>query len=221
MLIKAVLFDLDGTLVNSLGDLAESTNYALSEFSFPAHETEKFKYFVGDGISKLIERVLPENSRDEATHNKVLEVFTEHYRLHCLDKTVVYEGIAEMLRELELQNLKTAVISNKNQEMADFIVKSLLPENFDIICGKRPEYPAKPDPALALKLIDRLGVKPSECVIVGDSGTDCKTAVNAGCIGIGALWGFRTESELVENGADYIAKKPYDVIKILKEINRR
>ena len=220
-MIKAVLFDLDGTLVNSLEDLAASTNYALAKFGFPAHETEKFKYFVGDGMPKLIERVLPENSRDVETHKEVLKIFMNHYRLHYADKTTVYDGINEVLQELKSQNLKIAVISNKAQEMASVVVKKLLGCEFDIVCGKRAEYPAKPDPALTLKLIGELGVKPKECVIVGDSAMDCKTAVNAGCISIGVLWGFRTKAELLENKANYIAEKPYDIIDIIKEINKR
>ena len=219
-MIKAVLFDLDGTLVNSLEDLAASTNYALAKFGFPTKKIEEFKYFVGDGIPKLIERVLPENSRDNDTHSKILKTFMNHYRLHYADNTTVYYGINEVLQELKSQNIKIAVISNKAQEMASAVVKKLLGDGFDIVCGKKAEYPAKPEPALTLKIIDKLGVNPSECVIVGDSGIDCKTAVNAGCIGVGVLWGFRTKAELLENGANYIANNPQDIVSIIKEINK-
>ena len=157
-MIKAVLFDLDGTLVNTLSDLANSVNFALGEFGFPTHETEKFKYFVGDGMPKLIERVLPEDKRDEDTHSKVLEVFMNHYRVHFADNSREYDGITELLKGLKSKGLKLAVISNKVQEMALKVVDDNFGDIFDIVYGKCEGYPAKPNPALTLKLIDELGV---------------------------------------------------------------
>lgn len=217
-MIKAVLFDLDGTLVNSIEDLAASTNFALRKFGYLTHETEKYKYFVGDGIPKLIERALPENSRDNETRAKVLDSFMEHYRLHFADKTAVYEGINQLLDSLKGMGLKLAVVSNKAQEMALTVVEKLLGGKFDTVSGKQEGFPTKPDPALTLKIIGELGVTPQECVLVGDSGMDAAAAVNAGCIGIGVLWGFRTKDELLQNGANYIAEKPHQIIGILKEI---
>lgn len=216
-MIKAVLFDLDGTLVNSLGDLAASTNYALSEFGFPTHETECFKYFVGDGMPKLIERALPEEKRDENTRKRVLATFMEHYRAHFADRTAAYEGIGELISALRDMGLKTAVISNKVQEMTLVVVQKLFGDCFEVVCGKQEGFPTKPDPALTLKVMGQLGVTPEECVLIGDSGMDAAAAVNAGCIGIGVLWGFRTRDELLKNGAKYIAEKPQDIISILKE----
>lgn len=218
-MIKAVLFDLDGTLVNSLSDLALSTNFALEQFGFPTHETEKFKYFVGDGMPKLIERVLPQDKRDAETHKKVLECFMNHYRAHFADNTCAYEGILPLLSELEKSGFKLAVISNKAQEMAAVVVEKSFGNVFSVVCGKREGYPAKPDPALTLEIIEELGVNPSECVFIGDSGMDMAVAKNAACIGIGVLWGFREENELKSNGADYIVKQPCEILEIIKNFN--
>lgn len=216
-MIKAVLFDLDGTLVNSLSDLAASTNFALTKFGFPTHETENFKIFVGDGMAKLIERALPEDKRDMETINTTLDIFMEHYRAHYVDKTVPYDGISELLDKLT--GVKKAVISNKADEMAIHLTRKLLGERFDIVCGKREGYPTKPDPTLTLEIIGELGVEPKECIFVGDSGMDMAVAKNSGCVALGVLWGFRSEEELLLNGADYIAKKPAEILEIIKEIN--
>ncbi|MBR6510584.1 MAG: HAD family hydrolase [Clostridia bacterium] len=216
-MIKAVLFDLDGTLVNSLEDLASSCNYALTYFGFPTHETEKYKYFVGDGMPKLIERVLPEAFRDTETKQKVLEKFLEHYKIHFADNTYAYDGIIKLLEDIKKLNLKTAVISNKAQKPAEEVVSKILGSfYFDIICGKREGYPAKPDPTLTLEIIKELGVEPSECLFIGDSGMDCAVAVNSGAIGVGVLWGFRVKSELLENGAEYIVETPNEILDIIK-----
>ncbi len=218
-MVKAVLFDLDGTLVNSLLDLSFSTNYALKKMGFPTHETEAFKYFVGDGMLKLIERAVPEDKRDTDTVNKTLGIFMEHYRVHYVDKTVAYKGIPELLDLLSENGFKTAVISNKAQEMAVTVTNKILGEKFSVVCGKQENYPTKPDPALTLKVISELGVKPEECVFIGDSGMDMALAENIGCVSIGVLWGFRREDELRQNGADYIVTAPKEIFNVIKEIN--
>lgn len=175
-MIKAVLFDLDGTLVNSLFDLGASTNYALKKMGFPTHETEKFKIFVGDGMAKLIERALPEDKRDGETIKTTLSIFMEHYRAHYVDKTVPYNGISELLDALK--GYKKAVISNKADEMVIPLTKKLLGDRFDIVCGKREGYLTKPDPTLTLEIIKELGVAPNECIFVGNSGMDMAVAKN-------------------------------------------
>lgn len=216
-MIKAVIFDLDGTLANTLYDLSASGNYALEKFGFPTHETEEYKYFIGKGIPNLVERILPE--QDEEIKTKALECFMSHYREHYLDKTVVYDGIYDTVVAIKNMGLKVAVVSNKIQEMTVTIINKLLKDMFDIVCGKQEGYPAKPDPTLTLKVMDDLGVKSCECLFVGDSGTDAKTSVNAGCTGIGVLWGFRKEDELLENGAKYIVKKPCEIVDIIQRLN--
>ncbi len=216
--IKALLFDLDGTLVNSLADLKNSTNFALGKMGFPIHETECYKYFVGDGMAKLIERALPENCRNKETIETTLKIFLEHYKQHYVDETLPYDGILDLLEELS--NFKLAIISNKNQEMANVVVEKLLGDKFQIVCGKRENYPTKPDPKLTLEIIAELGVKPNECVFIGDSGMDMAVAKNAGCIALGVLWGFRKEDELRENGADYIVSAPSEILNQIKNIEK-
>ena len=217
-MIKAVLFDLDGTLVNSLEDLAVSANFALQIYGYPIHETEKYKYFIGDGLLKLVERTLPEEDRSKDNINKLFQTVWKHYSENYVVNTVAYNGIAELLAELKQKGYKLAVVTNKPHEMAVNIVKALLGDAFDIICGKLENYPPKPDPALTLKTMNDLGVNPDECVFVGDSGMDAANAVNAGCIGIGVLWGFRTKEELLHSGADYIVNNPFEILEILDKI---
>ncbi len=214
-MIKAVLFDLDGTLVNSLYDLAASTNYALSQMGYSTHETEKFKIFVGDGMQKLIERALPEDKRDSETVKTTLDIFMTHYREHYVDKTIAYDGILPLIDGLK--DYKLAVVSNKVQEMATVVTQKLLGDKFEIVCGKRENYPAKPDPTLTLEIISELGVEPKECLFIGDSGMDMAVAKNSGCIAVGVLWGFRGKVELLQNGADYIVNTPPEILDIIKE----
>lgn len=218
-MIKAVLFDLDGTLANSLSDLADSTNYALSEMGFPTHEREEYKYLVGDGIPKLIERALPVGEKTEENKKKCLDIFMERYKEHYHDKTVAYDGIPDMLSKLKEGGLKIAVISNKAEEMAVKVVEKLFGGMFDVVAGKREGFPTKPDPALTLEVIRQLGVKPQECVLVGDSGMDMAAAVNAGAAPVGVLWGFRLEDELIKNGAEYTIKSPAEIPEIIRKIN--
>ena len=217
-MIKAVLFDLDGTLVNSLEDLAASSNFALQMFGYPTHKIEKYKYFIGDGMLKLVERTLPEEKRNKDNINKLFQTVWKHYSENCIVNTVAYNGIPELLTELKHKGYKLAVVTNKPHGMAVNVVKTLLGDIFDIVCGKLDNYPPKPDPALTFKVINDLGVCPDECVFVGDSGMDAANAVNAGCVGIGVLWGFRTKEELVSNGAEYIVNNPFEILKVLDKI---
>lgn len=218
-MIKAALFDLDGTLVNSLEDLATSGNFALESFGFAIHETEKYKYFVGNGMPKLIERILPLNS-DGDTKKKVLEVFMNHYRQHYIDKTKPYDEIIPLLNELKNRGIKIGVVSNKAHEMTLNVVDKIFGNVFDFVTGKVEGKPTKPDPELTLSVMEELGVKPSECVFIGDSGMDAAVAKNADCIGIGVLWGFRKKDELLENGAHYTVKSPKEILNIIEELNK-
>ena len=218
-MIKSVLFDLDGTLANSLSDLADSTNYALSEMGFPSHEREEYKYLVGDGIPKLIERALPVGEKTEENKKKCFDIFMERYKEHYHDKTVAYDGIPDMLSEIKAEGLKIAVISNKAEEMAVKVVEKLFGGMFDVVAGKREGFPTKPDPALTLEVIRELGAKPQESVLVGDSGMDMAAAVNAGAAPVGVLWGFRLEDELLKNGARYIVKSPAEIPEIIRRLN--
>ena len=217
-MIKAILFDLDGTLVNSLEDLAAASNYALRRFGYPEHKTDEYRYFVGDGIPKLIERVLPENARTNEIQSDMLKIFMNYYREHFADSTAAYEGIMELITYLRLKGYCLAVISNKAQEMAAAVTAKVFGGCFDIVCGKTEGYKTKPDPQLTLKVIGDLGVQPGECIFVGDSGMDMRAAKSAGCIAVGVLWGFREEKELTKNGADYTVCHPNDIIGILEDL---
>lgn len=216
-MIKAVLFDLDGTLVDSLADLAEAGNRAIAKFGCPTHQTEQYKYFVGDGIPKLIERILPEKMRNEAQKNKCLKAFLEYYSQHFADKTYAYDGMPQTVAVLQEKGIKVAVVSNKAQEMAELVVEKLYGKSFDLVLGKREDIPAKPDPAMLLLALGQLGIKPQECAFVGDSGMDMAAAVNAGAMPVGVLWGFRNADELKQNGAEFLLTAPQDILKIIAE----
>ena len=215
-----VLFDLDGTLADSLIDLADGVNRAIKSKGFPTHDVEAFKYFVGDGIPKMIERALPENHRDADTINEIKNIFLPYYAIHYADNTYAYEGMPELVNTLKEQGFIVAVVTNKEQNMANEVVTSLYGEVFDLIFGKREGIPAKPDPTAALMAMEQLGVKPEECVFIGDSGMDVATAVNSGAVPVGELWGFRKKDELLDNGAKYIISKPLELLKIIEELNK-
>lgn len=216
-MLKAVLFDLDGTLINSLADLAAATNYAISLLGVLPHETERFKYFVGDGMRKLIERALPENMRDTATVDKTLQVFLAYYKAHSLDKTEPYSGIAELLDVLNSRGIITAVITNKADAAAKSIVQHFFGEQIKYVYGQREGIPTKPDPTLTLLAMRELGVDPNECLFAGDSGMDMAVAVNSGAVPVGVTWGFRTADELEENGAEYIINAPCELLNLIEE----
>ena len=219
-MIKAVLFDLDGTLADSLIDLADGVNRAIAQKGFPTHPVEAFKYFVGDGIPKMIERALPESNRDADTVNEIKDIFLPYYAVHYADNTYAYEGMPELVNTLKQQGFIVAVVTNKEQNMANEVVLSLYGNVFDLIFGKRDGIPAKPDPTAALMAMEELGVTPQECVFIGDSGMDVATAVNSGAVPVGELWGFRKEDELLANGAKYIISKPSELLDVIKELNK-
>lgn len=219
-MIKAVLFDLDGTLVDSLIDLAGGVNRAIAQKGFPTHEVEAFKYFVGDGIPKMIERALPEGNRDIDTVNEIKNIFLPYYAIHYADNTYAYDGMPELVARLKSNGFIVAVVTNKDQAMADEVVTKLYGNVFDLIFGKRDGIPAKPDPTAALMAMEQLGVKPQECVFIGDSGMDVATAVNSGAVPVGELWGFRLRDELLQNGAKYIISAPNELLDIIEELNK-
>lgn len=220
-MIKAVLFDLDGTLVNSLEDLANATNFALSSMGFPCRELGEYNYLVGDGIPKLIERALPEGAKTPENSKKCLDIFMAYYREHYHDKTYAYKGVKELISDLKQNDLKTAVVSNKAQEMAQKVAEKLFGNMFDAVAGKREGFAAKPDPALTLEIVRELGVKPDDCALIGDSGMDMAAAVNGGLLPIGVLWGFRTKEELINNGAAYTVSSPDEILNIINLKNGR
>ncbi len=214
-MIKAVIFDLDGTLVDSIKDIAISTNYALSKYGFPTHEFEKYNYFVGNGVPKLIERAIPKEKLNEQSFNNVHKTFSEHYGQNYLANTVPYEGVIESLNNLKKAGVRLAVLSNKKDEYTQKIVAELFGNIFDFVLGKSEEYPLKPNPESTFAAIKGFGVGREECAFLGDSGVDMETAVNSGCIPIGVTWGFRTEQELIESGAEYLIHNANNIANFL------
>lgn len=219
-MIKAVLFDLDGTIANSIKDLANATNIALMKYGFPTRRTEEFRYFVGDGIPKMLERALPEGEATEEAVEKLLAVFKPFYAVHYADNTLPYEGVTELISSLKADGFKIAVVTNKAQDMADIVVNKLYGNVFDMVFGKREGIPAKPDPTAALMTMESLGVTPQECVFIGDSGVDIAAAVNSSAFPVGVLWGFRDREELIQNGARYIIEKPVELLELIRELNK-
>lgn len=208
---KAVIFDLDGTLVNSLNDLADSVNIVLASYNLPTHDVESYKYRVGNGIRKLMQRSLPDDKQDLL--DEALEKFKAVYARHNMDKTRPYESITELLEKLCAQNIKLGVCTNKHDEAAKVIIKALFGEDiFDEIIGDKQGLKRKPDPGKVLAMAQNWNLQPQEIAYLGDSGVDMQTAVNAGMLAVGVLWGFRTETELKENGADILISSPLELL---------
>ena len=215
--IKAVLFDMDGTITNTLDDLADATNYALSAL-VPATTIYYEDDFVGDGIPKLIERALPEEKRDAETISVVKDKFFEYYNVHSMDKTAAYPGVPAVVKEVMSLGYKTAVVTNKDEPAAKEILAKLYPDCFDYIFGASDDIPKKPDPTLAHIAMKKLGVTPDDCVFVGDSCVDIQTAKNSGAYDVGVSWGFRPRTELEEYGATAIIDEPNELIELLKKL---
>lgn len=211
MKYDAVIFDLDGTLTDTLGDLKNSVNYALREFGFPERTLDEVRSFVGNGVRKLIYLSVPENT-DEETAERCLSVFKEYYKTHSLVETKPYNGIISMLEVLKKQGIKTAVVTNKMHEAAEEIVKIFFGNLIDVTLGQIDGVAQKPQPDGIYHVLGKLGVLHKKSVYVGDSEVDCITAKNAGVPCIGVTWGFRDKFVLVENGADYIADVPEDIL---------
>lgn len=211
---KNIVFDLDGTIADTLGDLAESTNAALVHFGYAPHPIKKYRYFVGNGARLLIKRAMPADATKEQLES-ALQFFIQYYGENYLVKTKSYDGLPAVLETLHNTGMAFAVVTNKPDYRASTIVTALYGELFEVVAGHTDDYPLKPDPTLTLDVMKRLGAKPENTVFIGDSGVDMMTAKNAGLDSIGVLWGFREENELKENGARFIARTPEDLLKII------
>ncbi len=217
--IRAVLFDLDGTLTNTLDDLAASVNFALSTHGFPVHEVPAYRYFVGNGAAVMIRRALPESARDEETVSRLLETFMAHYSVHSQDKTGPYDGVEALVAALRQKGYRTAVVTNKPDSAAQDIVASMFPGLFDAVIGQREGVPTKPDPAMPRLAMAALRVAPEECVFLGDSNVDILTGAGCGAFPVGVLWGFRDREELMEAGARELIARPDELWRVLDRLN--
>jgi len=216
MQFQAICFDLDGTLLDSLADLAHCTNKILLRRGFPEHPVDAFRYFVGDGAKMLMTRVLPEEVRNESLIEECQQDFEDAYRDCWNEQTLPYEDIPELLDALTNLQQKLTVLSNKPHEFSILAVKHFLPNwEFELVLGQRKGVPRKPDPAGMLDICEKLKIPAEKFLYLGDTATDMKTAVAAGCFPVGVLWGFRPEEELRDNGARAIVKKPLDVLDLL------
>ena len=216
MRFKAVLFDLDGTLLDTLKDIGNAANRVLAGKGFPPHALDAYRYFVGDGTAMLINRALPEEKRNDDVIRACLTEFLEDYGRNWNVKTLPYEGIPEILDALNDRGLKMAILSNKPHEFTKQCATELLSNwNFDVVIGQRNGVPPKPDPAGALEVAKRLNIPPADFLYIGDSGVDMKTAVVSGMFPVGVLWGFRSMEELKDNGSLALVDRPSEILSLL------
>jgi len=213
---RALLFDLDGTLLDTVEDIADSMNAALGRMGFPGHPAKAYLHFVGEGIDQLARRALPETHRDAATVARCVEEMRREYTVERLVKTRPYPGVPGLLDRLAVDGYRMTIVSNKpDGSTREIVARKLEKWHFDRVVGARPGIPLKPDPASALEVACGLGISPEQFVYVGDSGIDMATARAAGMYPAGALWGFREADELVAHGAAALLEKPGDLLALL------
>ena len=211
MIYRAAVFDLDGTLLNTLADLAASGNELLASYGMKPHTQQAYRYFVGNGSRKLMERILPNASSGRI--DEALARYKAIYERRLTEETAPYEGIVEMLSGLRERGVRLAVCTNKHINAAAQLIQKFFPSDmFDVFDGDRPGMPRKPDPAHVRFVMETMGVVPEETVYLGDSGVDMQTAVNSGTFPVGVLWGFREKEELLENGAKVLLSHPSELL---------
>ena len=216
MATRLVIFDLDGTLLNTIGDLAEAANEMLRRRDLPQHDYATYCTFVGNGIMRLVERALPEELRTPEVVAAARADFLAYYIEHIDCKTRPYAGIPKLLAELQERGVRLAVASNKFQAGTEKLIRSYFPEiRFEVVFGQRPEVPLKPDPAVVEEILTLTGVEREEVLYVGDSGVDMLTARAAGVRSVGVSWGFRARQELLESQADHIIDRAEELMGLL------
>ena len=219
---KLAIFDLDGTLLNTIEDLGKAANHALAQKGLPIHNMASYPFLVGNGVKNLLLRAVPEESRTDSAISDILKIFKEYYNEHNCDFTMPYDGIKELLSELSQLGVKIAVASNKYQQATEKIVQHFFPEtDFVTINGQQEGIPVKPDPSIVFDILAKAGVTKDETVFIGDSGVDMDTARRACIDSIGVTWGFRPEKELIEHYADKIVYKPSEILEIIKNYSSK
>jgi phosphoglycolate phosphatase len=214
MAIKGILFDLDGTLCNTLQDLADATNGVLVRHGFDARPVENFKQYVGNGAKMQLKRAIGEEVSQDVFDTMLTEYLAD-YGVGYLKATAPYDGVMETVQALHQKGITMAVVTNKPQQMATNIVKELFGDMFCGVWGNNPDFPLKPDPSMTLYVMNQLQLSPEETLFVGDSGVDMLTAKNAGVTAVGVEWGFRHRDELQKAGADHILQHPLDLLKLI------
>ena len=209
---KLAIFDLDGTLLNTIEDLGYAANHALQAHGYPTHSIASYPFFVGNGVRRLIERVLPEDARTEATIDRLLITFKEYYNDHNTDYTKPYEGVPELLSLLSSRGVAIAVASNKYQAATEKLISHFFPTlSFIAVEGQKEGVPVKPDPSIVFEILAKAKTPKADTIYIGDSGVDMETARRACVDSVGVTCGFRPEKELVENHADTIVNSPGDI----------
>lgn len=213
---QLVIFDLDGTLLNTIEDLGNATNHALRENGYPTHNLSSYPMFVGNGVSKLIERALPEDARSSSNVMRLRNDFMRYYDKHLYDATIPYTGIPELIGELKARGIDMAVASNKYQAAVTRLIGHFFPDTEWVsICGQVEGVPVKPDPSVIFGILAERPTPKSDVLYVGDSGVDMETARRACVLSVGVTWGFRPEKELRETYADHIVSDPDDILDLL------
>lgn len=211
-----IIFDLDGTLVDTIADLAAACNFALGTCGFPTHHLSTYKFYVGNGVGKLIERALPNEEANPENISKTWQAFMEYYDTHNTDNSKPYDGIQQLLRVLTDMGMKLAVASNKYQAAVERIIYTLFPDiPWVAVEGQKPNINIKPDPSVIFEILTKSPAPKSEVIMVGDSGVDMDTAHRAAIESVGVSWGFRPESELIEHYADHIIHKPEELLNLI------
>lgn len=214
---QLVIFDLDGTLVNSIDDLGNAANHALAKGGYPVHSLSAYPMFVGNGVRRLIERALPEDARTPEIVEPMLESFREYYDEHLTDATVPYTGIPELLRALVSADVMVAVASNKYQAAVEKLVSTCFPDiPFSAVEGQKEGFPPKPDPSIVFEILAKVPTRKSKVLYCGDSGVDMETARRACVDSCGVTWGFRPARELREAHADSIVDHPVEILDIVR-----
>lgn len=208
---ETYVFDLDGTLLETLKDLAASTNFALRQYDMPEHSIEDVRMFVGNGVKKLMERAIP-HGLDNPKFEEVYATFRQHYLNHNLDTTKPYDGIPELLRELKGRGKKLAIVSNKFYAATQDLARHFFPDTIKVAIGERENIKKKPAPDTVVEALRQLGVSKEGAVYIGDSDVDIMTARNSGLPCASVLWGFRDKEFLLEHGATFFAEKPEDLL---------
>ena len=215
MKYKGVIFDLDGTLVDSLEDLADAMNKVLTGLNFPTHSYEAYQFFIGNGLRNLVIKALPASHNDKAQIDQCYDMMIEIYSKACTNKTKAYDGIFELLDHLKAANIKLAVFSNKAEDLTKEVVNTLFPGYFEAIVGLTTESLKKPNPNKAIEISENMELKIEEMIFVGDSDIDMETATNAQIYAVGVLWGYRSKEDLLASGAKYILNHPSELIAVL------
>ena len=214
---RLVIFDLDGTLLNTIADLAQSTNHALQALGYPTHQTEKYNLMVGNGINKLLERALPQEEQNEENIQRMRSYFIPHYDAHNADLSAPYPGVVKLLETLQEQGLQLAVASNKYQAATEKLVKHYFPQiNFVAVLGQREGVEVKPSPVIVEDILSQSSADKKDVLYVGDSGVDMQTAINAQVEACGVTWGFRSRKELASFSPAHIVDKAEEILTLIR-----